>query len=48
MPIKNAPAVPNTGGYELKTAPAKPETVAMAGQNTGGFELRASQETGVH
>lgn len=48
MAIKNAPVVPNTGGYENKTAPAKPEAVALAGKNTGGYENRVVQETGTH
>ena len=48
MPIKNAPTVPNDGGYEKKTAAAKSETIGMAGQNTGGYETRVSQEAGTH
>jgi hypothetical protein len=48
MPIKNAPAAPNDGGYEKKVALAKPEATAMAGQNNGGFETRVAQESGQH
>ncbi len=46
--IVNAPAVPNTGGYELKVAPLKADKVGMSGHNTGGYELRVSQEQGTH
>ena len=46
--IKNAPVVTNTGGYELKVVPAKPEVMAMAGHNQGGYELRVTQEAGTH
>jgi hypothetical protein len=46
--INNAPVVVNTGGYELKVAPIKPEKIGMAGHNTGGYELRVSQEQGTH
>jgi hypothetical protein len=48
MPIKNAPAVPNTGGFEVKVTVSKQENLAMAGQNTGGFENRVVQESGTH
>ena len=46
--IVNAPTNPNDGGYEKKTAPAKPETIKMAGQNNGGYETRVTQEQGTH
>lgn len=46
--IKNAPTVPNSGGFETRTALSKPETMRMAGHNNGGFELRATQESGTH
>jgi hypothetical protein len=46
--IANAPTATNTGGYELRTAPAKLESMKMAGHNNGGFELRAVQEQGTH
>jgi hypothetical protein len=46
--IKNAPAVTNTGGYELRTAPARLIVAKMAGHNAGGYESRAVQESGTH
>lgn len=46
--VANAPSVPNNGGYENKTAPAKKETTGMAGQNSGGYENRVVQEAGTH
>jgi len=46
--VKNAPVVTNTGGYELKVVPAKPEVMAMAGHNQGGYENRVFQEAGTH
>ena len=48
MPIKNAPTAPNDGGYEKKTAPAKPEALAMSTHNDGGYEKRVVQESGTH
>lgn len=48
MAIKNAPVVPNTGGYENKVTLSKPVADATAGKNTGGFETRVVQETGTH
>lgn len=46
--INNAPAVTNTGGYELRTAAARTIVAKMAGHNSGGFEGRAIQEQGTH
>lgn len=48
MPIKNAPSIPNAGGYENRVTLSKPETIRMAGQNNGGFENRVTQELGTH
>ena len=46
--IANAPAAPNDGGFEKRTAPARLEAVKMAGHNDGGYEKRVIQEAGTH
>ncbi len=48
MSIKNAPTVPNTGGYENKVTMSRLIVAKMAGHNQGGFENRVIQESGTH
>jgi hypothetical protein len=46
--IKNAPAVPNSGGFENRASQGSRLHSATEGKNGGGFETRAAQEQGTH
>ena len=48
MSIKNAPTVPNTGGYENRVSQGAREHTGKEGTNSGGFEARVVQEAGTH